>query len=186
MITGSIELTDFFTKLPSMVNSFHHRVYNRTSMSKGKHLAQKLIDEGERTLNFMKPLQPDVWGKQVHGDHSNWNVRDLFEHLILSEESLRSLFRRIVEGGEGSPEDFNINAFNAERHGKLSGLSIDELFERYRYSRSRTAAFAEALSDEQLDINGRHPAMGMSRIEEMLKMIYLHNTMHIKEIKKTI
>ncbi|MCW1967689.1 MAG: DinB family protein [Anaerolineae bacterium] len=155
-------------------------------MSKAETLAQKLSDEGTRTLAFLSNLAPDIWGKRCHGESSDWTVRDVVEHMILSEEGLRSQFRQVSEGGTGAPEGFDIDRFNASRRGKLADLSREQLFERYTFSRSRTADFARSLSDAQLALVGRHPAMGMCALEDMLKMMYLHHTMHVKEIKRVI
>lgn len=155
-------------------------------MSKAETLAQKLLDEGTRTLAFLSNLAPDVWAKPCHGEGSDWTVRDVVEHMILAEEGLRSQFRQVAEGGTGAPEGFDIDNYNASRKSKLADLSREQLFERYTFSRSRTADFARGLSDAQLAIMGRHPAMGMCALEDMLKMMYLHHTMHVKEIKRVI
>lgn len=155
-------------------------------MSKAEPIAQKLLDEGARTIAFLSNLAPEVWAKPCHGEGSDWTVRDVVEHLILSEEGLRSQFRQISTGGEGAPEGFDIDGFNASRKSKLAEMTHEQLFERYTYSRNRTAEFARGLSDEQLAIMGRHPALGMCALADMLKMMYLHHTMHIKEIKKVI
>lgn len=155
---------------------------------KSERLAAKLLSEGERTTTFFSAIAPEKWTTHVHGDEAHdWDVRAAFEHLILSEESLRSLFRGIATGtGKGAEENFSIDAFNAERKNKLADLSIQQLFERFSYSRNRTAEFVRGLSDAQLALIGRHPAMGICTLEDMLKMIYLHNTMHVKDVKKAI
>ncbi len=153
---------------------------------KATQLAEKLHTEGEKTLTFYQSLPADAWDMQVFGDGAMWSVRGVFEHLCISEHTLRRLFEEILKGGAGSPERFDINAFNQEKTGRFATLSQDELFKLYANTRDKTIAFTRGLSDEQLVLRGRHPAMGDSSIEEQIKMIYLHHTMHIRDVKKIL
>ena len=70
------------------------------------------------------------------------------------------------------------------RTGRFASLSRDELLALYDETRKKTIAFTRALTDEQLDIRARHPAMGDSSLEDMIKMIYLHHQMHVRDVKK--
>ena len=147
-------------------------------------LAAKLMNEGEKTKAFFEALPDEVWLKTIYTDGVQWNARETLAHLIQSEASLRKLFERIAAGGEGAPVDFDIERFNREHTGRLETLSRDALLHRYAEERQATVAFANALTSDQLAMRGRHPALGDSSIEDMLKMIYLHNSMHVRDIKK--
>jgi hypothetical protein len=147
-------------------------------------LAAKLLSEGEKTMAFFQALPDETWSRRIYTDGAEWDARETLAHLIQAEASLRVLFKQVVAGGEGAPADFNVNAFNRERTGRLAALSREELLQRFMHERRKTANFAGGLSAGQLALRGRHPALGDSSIEEMLKMIYLHNNMHVREIKK--
>lgn len=153
-------------------------------MSNGPALATKLRSEGEHTLAFFTGLAEEDWQQALYLDGAEWRVRDALEHLIQSEASLRVLFRKVVVSGEGAPANFDIDGFNRERTGRLAALTREQLLQRFTHERNKTADFASELTVEQLALRGRHPALGDSSIEEMLKMIYLHNTMHVRDIKK--
>jgi hypothetical protein len=147
-------------------------------------LAAKLMSEGEKTKAFFVALSHETWLKPIYTDGAQWNARETLAHLIQSEASLRKLFQQVVAGGEGAPIDFDIERFNREHTGRLENLSRDELLQRYADERRATVDFANGLTSEQLTLRGRHPAMGDSSVEDMLKMIYLHNSMHVRDIKK--
>jgi hypothetical protein len=147
-------------------------------------LAAKLASEGERTMTFFQSLPDEAWAKKVYANGAQWDAQETLAHLIQAEASLRVLFQRVVAGGEGAPADFNIEQFNHEHTGRLAQLSRDALLQRYADERRATVAFASGLTNAQLAMRGRHPALGDSSIEDMLKMIYLHNSMHVRDIKK--
>jgi hypothetical protein len=147
-------------------------------------LAAKLASEGERTRSFFEALPEETWRTLVYSDGAQWDARETLAHLIQAEASLRALFEQVTAGGEVAPVDFDIERFNLEHTGRLAQLSRDELLQRYAEERVATVAFASGLTNEQLAMRGRHPAMGDSSIEDMLKMIYLHNSMHVRDIKR--
>ncbi len=68
----------------------------------------------------------------------------------------------------------------------MGASPIAELLDIFSGTRQATAVFARGLDDAQLALRGRHPAMGDSSLGDILKMIYLHNTMHVRDIKKLL
>jgi hypothetical protein len=151
---------------------------------KANQLAGKLTSEGDKTFAFFQSLPDDAWSKQVFEDGAMWKVRDIFEHLCVSEHSLRRLFENILVTGEGAPDGYDVNAFNKQKTGRFASLSRDELFALYGETRKKMIEFTRVLTDEQLAIRARHPAMGDSSLEDMIKMIYLHHQMHMRDVKK--
>lgn len=151
---------------------------------KAQRLADKLVGEAEKTLAFFRSLPEEAWNVQIYEDGAMWRVRDVFEHLCISEHSLRRLFERVLATGQGAPEGFDVDAFNKEKTGRFASLSRDELFALYAETRRATIAFTQGLTDEQFAIRARHPAMGDASLEDMIKMIYLHHQMHMRDVKK--
>lgn len=154
--------------------------------TKATTLADKLIAEGERTVAFFNALSPDAWEMPVYAEGPGWKVRDAYEHLILSEETLSLLFEQVVREGRGVEEGYNIDAFNAAHTGELSALSVGQLAARYSATRLRTAEFTRGLTDEQLAIRARHPALGESTLEEMIKLIYVHHNLHMRDVRREV
>jgi hypothetical protein len=149
-------------------------------------LAEKLVAEGQRTSSFFEALDDAVWSHVLYEGPPRWDVGQTFEHLTLAEEELLALISRVAAGGEGAPLDFNIDLRNAERLEKSGVWARDDAFIRYRAQRAATSERVAQFSDHELARRGRHPAMGDSSVADMCKMIYLHNTLHIKDIKRLL
>lgn len=150
-------------------------------------LSEKLASEGERTLAFFRAIPAGQWEKQLYTDGAQWSLRQAFEHLCISEHGMTRLCQQIVfEGGKGAAKDFNIDEYNKSKTDRFAAMSNDELLGLYAESRKKSAELARSLSDEQLAMRGNHPAMGDSSVQDILKMLYLHNTMHIKDAKKAL
>ena len=150
------------------------------------HLAKKLTSEGEKTSAYFQSLPDAAWHTQLFADGAMWDVRGMFEHLCISEHTLRRLFEQIVASGVGSEGDFDIDAFNQQKTGRFTSLSRDELLKLYADTREKTITFARGLSDAQLAIRARHPAIGESSLEDQIKLIYLHHQMHVRDVKRRL
>jgi hypothetical protein len=42
------------------------------------------------------------------------------------------------------------------------------------------------LKDSELDIRGRHPFLGVTAMRDMIKMLYIHNLDHYRDMKKAL
>jgi hypothetical protein len=61
-----------------------------------------------------------------------------------------------------------------------------ELIEQYRHVRGQSIAWVSGLKQEELEIIGRHPFLQMTTIREMIKMLYIHNMTHYRDMKKAM
>ena len=111
---------------------------------------------------------------------------DVLEHLVISEQEMQRLCAQIIETEIGAPDDFDIDVYNRNETGRFASLDIAGLLALYADTRHTTARAARNMDAVQLVRRGRHPAMGDSSVEEILKIIHLHNTMHIRDIRKKL
>jgi len=155
-------------------------------MSETAELAEKLKTEGERMLEFFSSLTNDQWAQDVYTEGTTWSVRNTFSHFVTSERGLIKLFERIRNTGEGSSEDFSIDRYNAAQQVKSKELSPTELLEQYKRVRADAIAWVTNLKDEELEIQGRHPFLEMTSIREMIKMLYIHNNLHYRDVKRAL
>ena len=155
-------------------------------MSEAAELAEKLKTEGERFLDFFSGLGDGQWNIEVYTEGAVWSIRNVLSHFVTSERGLLKLFEQIRQGGPGSSEDFSIDRYNASQQEKTKDLSPAELLEQYRQARADSAAWVSGLKDEELEIRGRHPFLGETVIREMVKMLYLHNQIHYRDIRKVL
>ena len=154
----------------------------------GELLAEKLRVEGARTVSFFSQLALERWCQHVFESemHEVWTVRDVLDHLITSEELLQPFFHMIASGGSGVPVGFSIDQANDSAHGSLSGITLEAALARFASCREATATFVGTLSSAQLAIVARHPFLGMSRLEDMLRLLILHSSQHVKDVKRSV
>jgi len=155
-------------------------------MSEINELADKLQSEGEKFYSLFAGLADDQWNLEVYTEDQTWTVRNVLAHFVTSERGLIKLFERIRTGGEGAADDFSIDKYNARQQEKSQDLSPQELLEQYKEVRSDSVAWTLSIADEDLEKVGRHPYLGVTKIREMLKTLYVHNQLHYRDMKKAM
>ena len=155
-------------------------------MSELNELAEKLKSEGERFSSLFAGLTDEQWASEVYTEGETWTIRNVLAHFVTSERGLLKLFERIRTTGEGSSEDFSIDRYNAAQQQRTKELAPQELLEQYKAIRSDAIAWTLSLSEDELEKQGRHPFLGMTTIREMLKMLYIHNLTHYRDMKKVL
>jgi hypothetical protein len=155
-------------------------------MSELNDLADKLKSEGERFYSLFSGFSDNQWTSEVYTEGETWTIRNVLAHFVTSERGLLKLFERIRTTGEGAAEDFSIDRYNAAQQQRTKDLTPQELLEQYRAIRADAVAWTLSLSAEDLEKVGRHPFLGMTTIREMLKMLYIHNLTHYRDMKKIL
>ncbi len=149
-------------------------------------LAERLIHEGEKSSAFFQELPAEDWDKVVYSEGAQWTVQQVLSHFVAAELSLCRLVENVNGGGAGTPQDFNLNAYNERKVAELAAIPIQELLERFHESRQKTAALVASLSPADLEKQGRHPFLGTTSLAEMIKIIYRHNQIHQREIRHSL
>ena len=155
-------------------------------MSELNDLANKLQAEGEKFFAVFAGLTDDQWQSEVYTEGETWTIRNVLAHFVTSERGLLKLFERIRTIGEGAAEDFSIDRYNAAQQQRTKDLSPQELLEQYKAIRSDAIAWTLSLSELDLEKQGRHPFLGMTSIREMIKMLYIHNQLHYRDMKRVL
>lgn len=119
-------------------------------------------NEGEGTFTV-----PDVVGHLIYADKANWMPRA----------------RRILESGETQPFD----PFDRRGHVAVcSGKTLPQLLDEF--ARVRAACLDDLralnLSEEQLALRGRHPALGAVTLSELLATWAAHDLTHLHQISR--
>ena len=155
-------------------------------MSELNDLADKLRSEGEKFFALFAGLTDAQWQAEVYTEGETWTIRNVLSHFVTSERGLVKLFERIRISGEGASEDFSIDRYNTSQQEKTKDLSPQELLEQYKAIRSDSVAWTLSLEESDLEKQGRHPFLGMTTLREMIKMLYLHNQIHYRDMKKVL
>lgn len=155
-------------------------------MSEVTELAEKLRSEGEKMAAIFNGMPEEQWSQEIYTEGATWTIRNVLSHFVTSERGLVKLFEQIRQGGAGSPDDFSIDRYNAAMQERTRELSSHELLEQYRQVRANTVAWISGLQQSDLEITGRHPFLGQTQLREMIKMLYIHNLTHYRDMKKVL
>lgn len=155
-------------------------------MSETTQLAEKLRSEGERFVSIFSGLTDDQWNQEVYTEGATWTIRNVLAHFVTSERGLIKLFEQIRQGGTGAADDFSIDRYNAAMQERTKNLTPTELIDQYKQIRDNSIVWVSGLKDEELDIVGRHPFLQMTTLREMIKMLYIHNMTHYRDMKRSM
>ena len=155
-------------------------------MSELTDLADKLNSEGERFVAIFSGLTGAQWQAEVYTEGATWTIRNVLSHFVTSERGLVRLFEQIRQGGAGAADDFSIDRYNASQQEKTKALTPQELLEQYKSVRAASVAWVRGLQESDLEMTGRHPFLGKTTLREMVKMLYLHNQIHYRDLKKAL
>jgi hypothetical protein len=155
-------------------------------MSEVAELAEKLKTEGEKIAAIFDALPDEQWQKQVYTEGTTWTIRNLLSHFVTSERGLIKLFERIRQGGEGAADDFSIDRYNAAMQERTREMTPQELLEQFRQVRNSSVGWVAGLQENELEVHGRHPFLGQTSLREMIKMLYIHNMTHLRDMKKSM
>jgi hypothetical protein len=155
-------------------------------MSEVTELAEKLKSEGEKFVSIFISLSDSQWQTEVYTEGTTWTIRNVLSHFVTSERGLLKLFEQIRQGGSGAADDFSIDRYNAAMQKRMEGATPQELIEQYKEVRANAIQWVSGLKESELEITGRHPFLGQTMIREMIKMLYIHNLNHYRDMKKVL
>jgi DinB family protein len=155
-------------------------------MSEITELAEKLKSEGEKFVGIFAGLEDGQWQMEVYTEGTTWTIRNVLSHFVTSERGLLRLFEQIRQGGAGAADDFSIDRYNAAMQERTKGATPQELLQQYKEVRANAIQWVLGLNDSDLEITGRHPFLGQTVIREMIKMLYIHNLTHYRDMKKAL
>jgi len=149
-------------------------------------LAATLEAEGRKTEAFFRSLAPQQWDVQVYADGPAWKVHNLLAHFTEVEGSIPRLMRSILKGGPGVEEGFDIDAWNVAHTGEMSKQDREELLAEFSRRRAATVDLVRAMNPADLEQRGRHPALGVTEIKHMVRLMYIHLQGHQRDIRRVL
>ena len=149
-------------------------------------LASRLKAEGKAVEEIFRSYSPEQWQSLVYTSGGPWQVRDVLAHFIAAEKGFQQLIENVSAGGPGAWIDFEIDEYNRRTVAELRGLEPLILLGQFAMLRERTAALVGALAPEQLDRRGRHPFIGEAPLGDIIRAIYHHNSLHMRDVRKVL
>jgi hypothetical protein len=147
--------------------------------------ATALLERTPAALDALLRNLPETWTLCNEGEKS-WSAFDVVGHLIHGERTdWIPRAKRILEFGETKAfEPFDRWAQERESRGKALGQLLEE------FARLRGENLAELrglnLSAEDLEKRGRHPALGVVTLGELLATWTAHDLTHLHQISRVL
>ena len=144
-----------------------------------------LLTRTPAALNALLRDLPETWTSRNEGENT-WSAFDIVGHLIHAERTDWMPRARIVlQFGETRTfEPFDRGGLAREIQGKSLGQLLDE-FARLR-SENLGELRALNLRPEDLALRGRHPALGVVTLSELLATWAIHDLTHLHQISRVM
>lgn len=149
-------------------------------------LVGRLQSEGEKTVAFFRNLTLEQWQQIIYEAGSTWTIDQILAHFVSTEQAFADLITNILEDGPGAPENFDIDTYNERHVVLLKGISRGELLEQYRDARDDNIRRVQSMSPQDLARQGRHPFLGVVPLEEIVKLLYRHNQIHLRDARRAL
>ncbi len=147
---------------------------------------KRLQEEGLRTAAYFRTLSEGDLAQLVYTTGPRWQARDVLAHFVSAERTITFYGRQVLAGGSGAPEDLVIDDFNAIEVAGLRDSAPADLLAQFEAVRAATVAMVAEMSDADFDRVGRHPWFGRASLEQMLKLIYRHNMLHERDVRRAL
>jgi len=149
-------------------------------------LYERLLDEGKKSLAFFQGLSDEIWDLQIYTDGSQWSIRQILAHFVSTESAINRLIENILAGGSGASEDFNIDDYNERKVAELKDINRADLLKQFQIMRRTNAEIVAQFNQEDLDRIGRHPFLGVTSLTSIIKLLYRHNQIHLRDIRRAL
>jgi hypothetical protein len=137
------------------------------------------------TLDALLRGLPESWVRSNEGEDT-WNAFDIVGHLIVGERTdWMPRVRTILESGEARPFDpFDRFAQSRESQNK----SLEQLLDEFARLRRENLAALQALNlrPEDMSRRGKHPALGVVTLQQLLATWAVHDLTHVHQLSRVM
>jgi hypothetical protein len=144
-----------------------------------------LLARTPAALNALLRNLPETWTLRNEGENT-WSAFDIVGHLIHGERTdWMARARTVLQFGENQTfEPF-------DRWGQareIQGKSMEQLLDEFAHLRSQNLRELHALNlgQEQLERRGRHPALGVVTLSQLLATWAVHDLTHLHQISRVM
>jgi hypothetical protein len=145
----------------------------------------EVLTRTPETLNALLRGLPDIWVHRNEGTDT-WSPFDIVGHLIFGERTdWMPRVRIILDSGEArSFEPFDRFAQAKQSQGK----PLEQLLDDFARLRKENLAALQALNlqSEDLSRRGRHPALGVVTLSQLLATWAVHDLTHVHQLSRVM
>jgi uncharacterized damage-inducible protein DinB len=143
-------------------------------------IERKIVAARARLLETVERLDEAAWEWRP-GDE-RWSVRLTLAHVGAAQWSHLEVARRLVAGEPVDIPGFELDAWNNAQVAKRHDWPVERVLADLEAAQGATLAFLAGLSIEELDITGRHPALGEVSVRQVLRVVAVHDGMHRRDV----
>jgi hypothetical protein len=136
-------------------------------------------------LNALLRDLPEAWTRRNEGENT-WSAFDVVGHLIHGERTdWMPRARMVLQFGESQAfEPFD--RWGQER--EIQGRSLEQSLDDFSRLRSENLDELRALNlrQQDLELRGRHPALGTVTLSELLAAWAIHDLTHLHQISRIL
>ncbi len=144
-----------------------------------------LLTRTPAALNALLRGLPEAWTQQNEGADT-WSAFDIVGHLIYADRTdWMARANRILQSGESRPFDpFDRLGQTRESQGK----SLEQLLDEFARVRSEKLDELRALKlqPQDLERRGRHPALGVITLSQLLATWAVHDLTHLHQLSRVM
>ena len=158
------------------------------------HLAEALavLSRTPATLDALLRGMPDIWVRSNEGrsneGQDTWTAVEIVGHLVSGERvDWMPRVRNILENGEGRAFD-PVDRLAHLKEGEDKSLEVGRLLDDFAGLRRENLATLQALNlkPEDLKRRGRHPALGVVTLSELLATWAVHDLTHLHQLSRVM
>jgi len=156
---------------------------NLTEFSVGDAVA--VLTRTPASINALLRGLPNIWAHQNEGTDT-WSAFDIVGHLIVGERTdWMPRVRIILKDGEARPFD-PLDRFAQAKESQ--GKSLEQLLDDFARLRKENLGALQALNLRQEDLTrrGRHPALGVVTLSELLATWAVHDLTHLHQLSRVM
>jgi len=143
----------------------------------------RLEEARQELLDVLGKITPDTEVKST--ENPAWTVHDIAAHVTLSERGLQATIQRFLEGVE-LPADFSLDVWNERQVKKAQARTLANMIAGLTASRKETLELLESLTDEQMAVEGMHPAGFRTTVAGVFKVMAYHERLHGAEMARAL
>mgnify|MGYP001197291247 CR=1 FL=1 len=144
-----------------------------------------LLSRTPATLNALLRDLPEIWTQRNEGENT-WNAFEVVGHLIHGERTdWMPRARMILDFGETRTfEKFDRNGHQPE----IQGKTMSQLLDEFTRDRSENLARLRAMNLQKEDLarRGRHPALGVVTLSQLLATWAAHDLTHLHQLSRVM
>jgi hypothetical protein len=147
--------------------------------------AVAILTRTPTTLNALLRGLPNAWVRCNEGKDT-WSAFDIVGHLIVGERTdWMQRLRIILENGEARPFD-PFDRFAQEKESK--GKSLEQLLDEFARLRKENLAALQVLNLQPKDLTqrGKHPALGVVTLSDLLATWAVHDLTHLHQLTRVM